>query len=182
MQGRAVHTAGKARPRCYVTEAAARPGRATKACRSAEPPRWRQGEETTDDAGKKTNQIHVHVEECLRDRRKEAPGMLCCGLRALAAHGTCGGLMQALHTFELERRMRCAFTSPPHGVLGYFCPSAKLRQTVPKMIVVTPVNLSQLLLSLRKTMPTTESAAMTTALHTAYAIEVSSARRERLKP
>ena len=44
---------------------------------------------------------------------------------------------------------------------------------VPKMMEVTPANLSRLLLSLRKTMPTTESAAMTTADHTAYATEVS---------
>ena len=44
---------------------------------------------------------------------------------------------------------------------------------MPKMMEVTPANLSRLLLSLRKTMPTTESAAMTTADHTAYATEVS---------
>ena len=56
---------------------------------------------------------------------------------------------------------------------AHFCPSAQLRQMVPKMMVVTPANLSRLLLSLRKTMPTTESAAMTTADHTAYATEVS---------
>ena len=47
MQGRAVHTAGKARPRCYVTEAAARPGRATKACPSAPEA---GGEETSEDS------------------------------------------------------------------------------------------------------------------------------------
>ena len=56
------------------------------------------------------------------------------------------------------------------------------RQMVPRMIAPIPKNLVGLALSPRKMMPTIESAAITTALHTAYATDVSSARRDRLKP
>ena len=80
-------------------------------------------------------------------------------------------VLRSLRASKAQLCARMPTVRSPHST------PARLSATVPAMIALMPETLAMLTLSPKKSIPIAASAAITTALQTAYATEISSARK-----